>query len=134
MPASSDPLAAQVRARIDATDNDGYKTTHAGYLDFDAFDNGRPEALLPALDARVADTRLSLLSMMLSGIYFGLLVGYWLMNMSSWGAIAGWAVPVGLVGLYAVITSRNLFRRLQRLHEAHALVDAMAQRRVASPE
>lgn len=126
MPASLSSLEAHVLDHIDPSDNDGYRPQHLGYLDFAAFEDGNYGALLPALDARIANVRYSLVSMLLAGIYFGLVMGHWLFATEPWTAVAGWAVPVVVVSLYAIVTARNQFQRLQRLHEARAVVEALA--------
>jgi hypothetical protein len=126
MSASLSSLEAHALKRIGPSDNDGYRPNHLGYLDFEAFEDGEYTALLPALDARITNVHYSLVSMLLAAIYFGLVVGHWLFATAPWTAVAGWAVPVGIVSLYAIITARNQFRRLQRLHEARAVVESLA--------
>jgi len=103
------------------------KPSHVGYLDPGAFDEERFNALLPALDARASRIYYSLISMLLAGIYFGLLVGHWLFTTSTWAGIAGWVLPVGLVGLYAIVTAHNMLRRLKRLHETRSVLHALVQ-------
>ncbi len=120
--------------RIDPSDNDGYKPQHLGHLDFEAFESGQYGALLPALDARITNIHYSLVSMLLAGIYFGLVMGHWLFAAQPWSAVVTWAVPVVIVSGYALITVRNQFRRLRRLHEARALVEALVARSSASAE
>ena len=127
MPASSSPLRRYARSLLDREDNAGLKPSHVGYLDPYAFDEDRFDTLLPALDARVSRIHYSLISMLLAGIYFGLLVGHWLFHTSTWMGIAGWALPVGLVGLYAIVTARNMLRRLNRLHETRAVLHALTR-------
>lgn len=126
MPTSSRSLSEYARSLLDREDNAGLRPSHAGYLDPNAFQDARYTDLLPALDARLSRLRYSLISMLLAGIYFGLLVGHWLLVTSTWQGIALWVLPVGLVCLYAVVTARSMFRRMRHLHETRAVLRALA--------
>jgi hypothetical protein len=128
--ASSPSLVTYARSLLDREDNAGLRPSHIGYLVPEAFQDARYADLLPALDARLSRIRYSLISMLLAGIYFGLLVGHWLFSTATWQGIAGWAVPVGLVGVYAVVTARNMLRRMRHLHETRAVLGACAELQV----
>lgn len=132
MPAASRPLLAHARSLLDRETNDGLRASHVGYLDPDAFQDARYADLLPALDARASRYRYSLVSMLLAGIYFGLLVGHWLLSLVTWQAVASWMLPVGLVCLYAVVTARNMLNRLRQLHETRAVIETLARTQVAT--
>lgn len=123
-----DPVRQRAQSLLQHYDNDDFNADHLGYLDREAIDDGEFRSVPAALDARMERDRYSLLSMLLAGIYFGLLVGHYLFSTGSTEAILWWLVPVLLVSAYAVVTATNLLRRLQELSRIKALVEAAAAR------
>lgn len=126
MPASSHLLTARALDLLDHDDEEGFRTSHLEQFDFSAFEEGRYGELVQDLEDRLSRERYSVISMLLAGIYFGLLMGHWLLDTSSWLLIARWAIPVGLVAVYAIVTARNILNRIERLSQAQALVHALA--------
>ncbi len=126
----SDPnsLRSQVTARLREHDNDDYKAQHVGYLDPKSIENGEFDRVTRALDSRMERDRYSLISMLLAGIYFGLLIGHNLFSTGSVEEILWWALPVLLVSIYAIVTASSICRRLAELAEAKALVRALDDR------
>lgn len=133
MSASSHLLTARALDLLDHNDEEGFRTSHLEQFDFSAFEEGRYGELVQDLEDRLSRERYSVISMLLAGIYFGLLMGHWLLDTSSWLLIARWAIPVGLVAVYAVVTARNILNRIERLSQAQALVHALDDHDSARP-
>lgn len=93
----------------------------------DAVEEQQYEPALKAIDDRLSQKRLSLVSMVVSGIYFGLLVGFWLVDFSSWPSILVWILPVGLVTIYAGYSSHLTVRQIHQLSEAHILLQLLVE-------
>ena len=96
----TDTIQSRLARHLDPHGSEGARTALSGVVDLEALDEERYETVLSAVDDRLSQARYSLISMLVAGIYFGLLVGFWLVDGSTWGAIALWAVPVLLVTLY----------------------------------
>ena len=123
---SPDLLQRQVLDRLAPHGSEGVRTELAGVVDLKALDDERYGDVLESVDSRLSTAQYSLISMLVAGIYFGLLVGHWLMDLTSWLLVARWVVPVGLVALYAIVTARNILDRMQRLSKARALIEHLA--------
>jgi hypothetical protein len=122
---ASDSVRSRATTLLRQYDNDDFKEQHLGYIDHDAIEDGNFDGVARALDARIERDRYSLISMLLAGIYFGLLVGHNMFSTATTTQVLWWAVPVLLVSIYAVVTANNLFRRLQELSRARALVESL---------
>lgn len=127
-PDSNDPVRSRAEDLLRRYDNEDFKADHLGYLDHDAIGDGEFDTVASALEARMERDRYSLISMLLAGIYFGLLMGANLFATGSTAAILWWLVPVLLVSVYAIVTATSLLHRLQELSRAKALVEALTAR------
>jgi len=127
----TDTIQSQVARHLDPHGSEGARTALAGVVDLHALEERRYGEVLATVDERLSQARYSLLSMLVAGIYFGLLVGFWLVNGSSWEAIAVWAVPVVLVSTYALYATHQTVRLIRHLSEARALLLLLRDRTVA---
>ncbi|MFO8098484.1 MAG: hypothetical protein R6T83_02545 [Salinibacter sp.] len=98
----------------------------ASVVDLDALEENRYEEVIESVDDRRSTAHYSLISMLVAGIYFGLLVGMWLVEFSSWQNILLWTIPVGLVTIYAVFASHQTLRELHHLSEARSILRILA--------
>lgn len=124
----SDALRAEVAERLDPHSSGGARTALAGVIDEDALEDRKYHQVLDTVEDRLARARFSLISMLVSGIYFGLLVGAWLLEFSSWSRISLWGVPVGLVVTYGIYATHQTTMQIRRLSEARALLVLLAKR------
>jgi len=102
------------------------RTELAGVVDLEALDQERYDDVLESVNTRLSTARYSLISMLVAGIYFGLLVGTWLVSIASWTHVTRWAVPVLLVTIYAVYSSYHTIREIRELSEARSLLRMLA--------
>jgi hypothetical protein len=123
--AISDPVRSRAATLLKRHDNDDYKAQHVGYLDHEAIAEGEFDAVPPALDARIERDRYSLIAMMLTGIYFGLVLGHFLFSLTTIREILWWLVPVVLVSVYAIVTANSFLDRICELSKAKALVQVI---------
>ncbi|GEM_PF-2518717 len=128
-----DTIQSRVVRHLDPHASDGARAALAGVVDLDALEEHRYEDVMATVDQRLSKARYSLLSMLVAGIYFGLLVGFWLVDGSTWGTIATWAVPVLLVSTYALYATYQTIRQIRHLSEARALLRLLTDR-TAAPE
>jgi F0F1-type ATP synthase assembly protein I len=105
----------------------GLRASLVGVVDLDALEEERYEAVLESVDARLSTAQYSLVSMLVAGIYFGLLVGTWLVNTASWPLIGRWLLPVLLVTTYAVYSSYQTVLEIRDLSEARSLLRTLVQ-------
>jgi len=96
-------------------------------IDLDALEQQRYGEVLESVDARLTTAQYSLVSMRIAGIYFGLLVGWWLLSLASWGLIARWLIPVLLVTVYAANASYQTIQEMRQLSEARALLTTLTE-------
>ena len=129
VPTSS--LRSRVTDRLAPHGSGGVRASLAGVVDLEALDQGRYGEVLESVDARLETAQYSLVSMLVAGIYFGLLTGSWLMSTASWELVARWAAPVLLVTTYAVYSSYQTIQEMQRLSEARSLLHTLE--RLSSP-
>ncbi|WP_103026830.1 hypothetical protein [Salinibacter altiplanensis] len=123
MPAiDPDALESQVAQRLDPHGSAGVRAGLSGVVDLDALKEGRYGEVLNAIDRRLTQDRYSLLSMVVAGIYFGLLMGLWLVDSSTWGRIALWIAPTLLVAVYGLYTTHQTVRQIRDLSETRALI------------
>lgn len=118
----SDTLESEIAQRLDPHGSDGIQATLSGVIDLDALEENRYEEVLGAVDERLTQARYSLLSMLVAGIYFGLLVGLWLVDGSTWGRIALWGAPTLLVTVYGLYAGHQTVREVRHLSETRALL------------
>ncbi len=126
MPAiQTDTIQSRVARRLDPHGSKGARTALSGVVDLEALEERQYQDVLAAVDERLSQARYSLLSMLVAGIYFGLLVGFWLVNGSTWGAIALWVVPVLLVTAYGLYATHQTVLQIRHLSEARALLQLL---------
>lgn len=118
----TDTIQSRVARQLDPHGSEGARTALSGVVDLEALEERRYETVLSAVDDRLSQVRYSLISMLVAGIYFGLLVGFWLVDGSTWGTIALWAVPVLLVTIYAAYATYQTVLEIRHLSEARALL------------
>jgi hypothetical protein len=133
MALSPDRLQSRVHDRLAAHGSEGLRASLAGVVDLDALQERRYETVLESVEARLSSAQYSLMSMLVAGIYFGLLVGYWLMSLSTWGLVLRWLVPVLLVTVYAGYSSYQTLREMHDLAEARALLRVLNHSRSPDP-
>jgi len=120
-------LQSRLHDRLAAHGSEGLRASLAGVIDLEALEDRRYDEVLESVDSRLSTAQYSLISMLVAGIYFGLLVGHWLMSLSSWPGVLRWAVPVGLVTIYAGYSSYATIREIHELSEARALLALLAR-------
>ena len=124
---SPNTLRSHVTDRLSAHGSEGVRTELASVVDLEALEDKQYDAVLESVEARLSTTQYSLISMLVAGIYFGLLVGAWLMSTASWLLISRWAIPVLLVTIYAGYSSYQTIREIRQLSEARSLLLALVQ-------
>ena len=130
---SPDRLQSRVYDRLAAHGSEGLRASLVGVVDLEALEDRRYESVLESVEARLSAAQYSLMSMLVAGIYFGLLVGYWLLSLSSWGLVLRWVVPVLLVTIYAGYSSYHTLREIHDLSEARALLRVLSGDRSPDP-
>ncbi|MCS3676585.1 hypothetical protein GGP72_000482 [Salinibacter ruber] len=126
MPAiDPDALESQVAQRLDPHGSDGVQSALSGVVDLEALEERRYGEVLGAIDQRLTQSRYSLLSMVVAGIYFGLLVGLWLVDGSTWSRIALWLAPTLLVAVYGLYATHQTVRQIRHLSETRALLQIL---------
>jgi hypothetical protein len=105
--------------------SEGLRASMAGVVDLDALEEERYGEVLESVDSRLSTAQYSLISMLVAGIYFGLLVGHWLFTLTGGPRVFWWVVPVGLVTTYAVYSSYQTIREIHQLSEARALLQVL---------
>lgn len=123
-----DTIHSRVARQLDPHGSEGARAALSGVVDLEALEEERYEAVLSAVDDRLSQARYSLISMLVAGIYFGLLVGFWLVDGSTWGAIALWTVPALLVTLYGAYATHQTVLQIRHLSEARALLRLLMDR------
>lgn len=124
----TDSIQSRVVRHLDPHGSEGARAALSGVVDLEALEKREYGTVLAAVEQRLSRARYSLLSMILAGIYFGLLVGFWLMDGSTWGAIALWAVPVLLVSTYGAYATHQTILQIRHLAEARALLRLLTRR------
>lgn len=127
-------IRAEVVDRLDPHSGAGGHAAFAGIVDEEAFQNEKYGEVLHAVEDRLSQIRFSLVSMMVSGIYFGLLVGLWLLELPPWDRILQWGVPVVLVTTYGIYSTHQSAKQLRHLSEARALLLLLVERRSPQEE
>jgi len=126
-PISTDRLRSHATDRLMPHGSGGLRASLAGVVDLEALEQERYEEVIESVDARLSTAQYSLVSMLVAGIYFGLLVGSWLVSTTSWGLIGRWVVPVILVTVYAVYSSYTTVQEIRELSEARSLLLTLDQ-------
>ena len=124
---STDSLHSRVSRSLAPHGSNGVRTALSGVVDLEDLEEQRYEDVLHAVDQRLSQSRYTLLSMVVAGIYFGLLVGVWLVDGSTWEAVTLWTVPVLLVMTYGLYAAYQTIVQIRRLAEARALLHVLAQ-------
>lgn len=124
----SDTLHTLVHDRLAPHGSKDLRTQLASVVDLEALEEQRYRDVIETVDDRLWTAHYSLISMLVAGIYFGLLVGTWLVGFSSVQVVSQWAIPVGLVTLYAVYASHQTIREIHHLAEARSLLHALMER------
>lgn len=115
-------LQSRVIDRLSAHGSEGLRAGLAGVVDLEALEQERYAEVLESVDSRLTTAQFSLISMLVAGIYFGLLVGSWLISFETWGLIIRWALPVLLVTIYAMSASYQTIQEIRQLSEARSLL------------
>lgn len=118
----TDTIQSRVVRQLDPHGSEGARAVLSGVVDLEALEKQQYDEVLGAVDQRLSRARYSLLSMIVAGIYFGLLVGHWLVNGASWDSLALWGVPVLLVTVYGLFATHQTIRQIRHLSEARALL------------
>ncbi len=124
----TDTIQSQVVRHLDSHGSEGVRTAFSGVVDLKALEEQQYEEVLSAVDQRLSRARYSLLAMIVTGIYFGLLVGHWLVDGSSWDTHALWIVLVLLVTTYGLYATHQTVRQIRHLSEARALLRLLLDR------
>jgi hypothetical protein len=123
MPAvQTDTIQSRVTRQLSPHGSEGARAALSGVVDLEALEEHQYQDVLDTVDRRLSRARYSLVSMMVAGIYFGLLVGHWLIDGSSWGAVALWGLPVLLVSVYGLYATHQTVLQIRHLSEARALL------------
>jgi len=129
MPAiPTDSIQSRVVRHLDPHGSEGTRAAVSGVVDLEALEKREYGTVLAAVEHRLSRARYSLLSMILAGIYFGLLVGFWLIDGSTWGGIALGAVPALMVSAYGAYAAHQTILQIRHLAEARALLRLLTQR------
>ena len=126
-PVPTDTLRSQASDRLMPHGSGGLRASLAGVVDLDALQQGQYDDVLESVDARLSTAQYSLVSMLVAGIYFGLLVGAWLVTTSTWPLIGRWLIPVLLVTVYAVYSSYQTVQEIRELSEARSLLHTLVE-------
>ncbi|PSQ73994.1 MAG: hypothetical protein BRD34_01200 [Bacteroidetes bacterium QH_6_64_77] len=98
MPAvQTDAIESRLARRLDPHGSEGVRAALSGVVDLESLEKRQYED-------------------------FGLLVGFWLVNGSTWGTIALWGIPVLLVTAYGLYSTHQTVRQIRHLSEARALL------------
>lgn len=123
----NETVHSRIIDRLDPHGSSGARTALSGIVDLDALEEHRYDSALKAIEERLSQKRVSLISMLVSGIYFGLLVGLWLVDFSSWSSILSWALPAGVVTAYAGYSSHQTVLQIRELSEARILLKLLIE-------
>lgn len=115
-------IESRVTDRLAPHGSGGVRASLAGVVDLEALDQGKYEEVIESVEARLSTAQYSIVSMLVAGIYFGLLVGWWLLDLTSWAFVARWATPVLLVSIYGVYASYQTLQEIRQLSEARSLL------------
>ena len=126
---SPNKLHTLVHDRLSPHGSTDLRTHLASVVDLDALENGEYEQVAESVDDRLSTAHYSLVSMLVAGIYFGVLVGTWLVGGDSWQQVLLWVIPVGLVTLYAVYAAHQTLREIHHLSEARSLLQVLTENR-----
>lgn len=121
----SPSLQSRVHQRLSAHGTEGLRAGLAGVIDLEALEEQRYREVLDSVDTRLSTARISLISMLVAGIYFGVLVGGWLLSFETWDLMLRWIIPVLLVTIYAVVASHQTIQEIRQLSEARALLTTL---------
>jgi len=124
---SSNTLQSHVTDRLTPHGSEGVRSELAGVVDLEALEQEHYDEVLASVDARLSTAQYSLISMLVAGIYFGLLVGDWLVTTASWPLLVRWILPVLLVTIYAVYSSYQTIREIRQLSEARSLLFTLSK-------
>lgn len=126
-PSRSETIQARVVDQLSPHGSEGARAALTHVIDLEALEHGRYHEVLETVNARLSRARYSLISMLVAGIYFGLLVGFWLMDFSSWMVILQWSIPAVLVTIYGVYASYQTIVQIRQLSEARALLHLLLE-------
>lgn len=127
----TDTIQSRIVRQLDPHGSEGARAALSGVVDLQALEERRYEDVLSSVDERLSQARYSLLSMLVAGIYFGVLVGFWLVDGSTWGTIALWGIPVLLVTTYGLYATHQTARQIRHLSEARALLQLLMDQSTA---
>ena len=118
----TDTLRSRVTDRLAPHGSGGLRASLAGVVDLEALEDERYDEVLESVENRLSTAQYSIVSMLVAGIYFGLLVGSGLVSTASWGLTARWLVPVLLITTYAIYASYQTIQEIRELSEARSLL------------
>lgn len=127
-------LQSRVTDRLAPHGSGGLRSSLAGVVDLEALEQEHYEDVIDSVEARLSTAQYSIVSMLVAGIYFGLLVGWWLMDNTSWASIARWSIPVLLVTIYGIYASYQTLQEIRQLSEARSLLLTLARSPAGPPE
>ena len=130
---STKSLHSQVIDRLSPHGSEGLRSSLAGVVDLEALEDRRYEEVLESVESRLSTARYSLISMIVAGIYFGLLVGNWLFSLATASVILRWTIPVLIVTIYALYSSYHTIKEIHQLSEARALLALLNGERSSDP-
>jgi len=122
-----DTLRSRATDRLMPHGSGGLRASLAGVVDLEALEQEQYGDVLESIDARLSTAQYSLVSMLVAGIYFGLLTGTWLVGTASWAILLRWIIPVLLVTVYAVYSSYKTVQEIRELSEARSLLRTLVQ-------
>jgi hypothetical protein len=123
----TDTIQSRVARQLDPHGSDGVRAALSGVIDLDALQEHRYKKVLGTVDERLTQARYSLLSMLVAGIYFGALVGFWLVDGTTWDSLALWVVPLSLVTVYGLYATHQTIYQIRHLSEARALLQLLIE-------
>jgi len=128
MELSTDALHNRLHERLVPHGSEDLQAQLASVVDLTALEERRYEEVLDSVNSRLSAVRYTLLSMLAAGIYFGLLVGTWLVDFTTAQGLTLWGVPVLLVTVYAIYAADQSIREFNHLSEAQSLLRVLVDR------
>jgi len=121
-------LHERIHEHLSTHGSDSLRAQLASVVDLKAIDAKQYQEVLDTVNSRLKSIRYSLISMLVAGIYFGLLVGTWLVDTSSLESILLWGVPALLVTIYGIYSTSHMLRESYHLSEARSLLYILTDR------
>lgn len=129
-----DLIQSKIADRLVRHGSTGTRTSLSGIVDMETLEKQQYAKVLEAVDDRLTKVRYTLFSMVLAGIYFGLLVGLWLVDFSSWESLLKWTIPVVLVTIYGTYSTHQTATQIRHLSETRALLALLVEESSREPD